>query len=76
MDALAMDRGMADLRHALEQGMSALAQRMDALEQRMDAIERSVTELRQDWRRMDNRLWALLLLAVGGILTPIVLKTL
>ena len=56
--------------------MHSLAQRMDALEQRMDAIERSVTELRQDWRRMDNRLWALLLLAVGGILTPIVLKTL
>ena len=42
----------------------------------MEAIERSVAELRQDWRRMDNRLWALLLLAVGGILTPIVLRTL
>ena len=47
-----------------------------ALEKRMEAIERSVAELRQDWRRMDNRLWALLLLAVGGILTPIVLRTL
>ena len=54
--------GLEDLQHALEQ--------------RMEAIERSVAELRQDWRRMDNRLWALLLLAVGGILTPIVLKTL
>lgn len=70
MDALAMDRPVGgahdlwleDLQHALEK--------------RMEAIERSVAELRQDWRRMDNRLWALLLLAVGGILTPIVLRTL
>ena len=65
-----MDRGIPgvhdlrieDLRHAMEQ--------------RMEAIERSVTELRQDWRRMDSRLWALVLLAVGGILTPIVLRAL
>ena len=70
MDAFAMDRrvgGAHDLR---------LEDLQHALEKRMEAIERSVTELRQDWRRMDNRLWALLLLAVGGILTPIVLKTL
>lgn len=70
MDALAMDRragGAQDLR---------LEDLQHALEKRMEAIERSVTELRQDWRRMDNRLWALLLLAVGGILTPIVLRTL
>lgn len=56
------DLRLEDLRHALEQ--------------RMEAIERSVAELRQDWRRIDNRLWTLMLLAVGGILTPIVLKTL
>ena len=55
------DLRIEDLRHALEK--------------RMEAIERSVTELRQDGRRTDNRLWALLLLAVGGILTPIVLRT-
>lgn len=55
------DLRIEDLRHALEK--------------RMEAIERSVTELRQDWRRTDNRLWALVLLAVGGILTPIVLRT-
>ena len=47
-----------------------------ALEQRLAAIERSVTELRQDWRRTDGRVSALLLLAVGGILTPIALETL
>ena len=70
MDALAMDRpvgGAHDLR---------LEDLQHALEKRMEAIERIVAELRQDWRRMDNRLWALLLLAVGGILTPIVLRTL
>ena len=70
MDALTMDRRIpGDLDTRIED-------LRDALEQRMEAIERSVTELRQDWRRMDNRLWALLLLAVGGILTPIVLRTL
>ena len=70
MDALTMDgRIPGDLDTRIED-------LRDALEQRMEAIERSVTELRQDWRRMDNRLWALLLLAVGGILTPIVLRTL
>lgn len=70
MDALAMDRripGLHDLR---------LEDLRHALEKRMEAIERSVTELRQDRRRIDNRLWALVLLAVGGIMTPIVLKTL
>ena len=70
MDALTMDRrvpGVHDLR---------LEDLRHALEQRMGAIERSVAELMQDWRRIDNRLWALVLLAVGGILTPIVLKTL
>jgi len=70
MDALTMDRrvpGVHDLR---------LEDLRHALEQRMEAIERSVAELRQDWRRIDNRLGALMLLAVGGILTPIVLKTL
>lgn len=70
MDALTMDRrvpGVHDLR---------LEDLRHALEQRMEVIERSVAELRQDWRRIDNRLWALVLLAVGGILTPIFLKTL
>ena len=70
MDTLTMDRRIpGDLDTRIED-------LRDALEQRMEAIERSVTELRQDWRRMDNRLSALLLLAVGGILTPIVLRTL
>lgn len=57
-----MDKALDDLRHSLER--------------RMDGIERSVTELRQDLRRTDGRLWALLFLVVGGILTQLVLKAL
>ena len=58
------DLRIEDLRHSLEA----------RLDPRMAAIERSLIELRQDWRRLDGRLWALLLLAVGGILTPIALR--
>ncbi len=54
------DLRIEDLRHSLEA--------------RMAVIERGLIELKQDWRRMDGRLWALLFLAVGGILTPIALR--